>query len=245
MPRVIVAIFVVALLASCAPQMTPQQTAQIKSLTVVTGFGEQIELNFVGFTVFTNKRENVSVDWNIDGHFKQRTLAELGSRYSFLDANYDAAKLLQPRQDLFGGDPAIALVQSVTKPGASDAVLYFGPTGYEDTLGHSNQYVSGLGLYARSVFGLGQQRNVVFAAYRAILFDGKTLQPIAQARALFPFSMGGIFGGSGSRIPNTPSINFPERYDGLTSGQRTLIQRQIFELIDKTMPGVLTDLVLR
>jgi hypothetical protein len=245
MPRVVAAIIAMALLAGCAPQVTPQQTAQIKSLTVVTGFGEQIELNFVGFTVFTNKRETVPVDWNIDGHFKERALAELGSRYGFQAVTYDPAKLRQPRQELFGSDPAVALVQSVVRQGVADAVLYFGPSGFEDTLGHSNQYVEGLGLYGRSALGLGQQRNVVFAAYRAILFDGKTLQPVAQARALFPFSMGGIFGGSGSRIPNTPSINFPDRYDSLSPGQRTIIQRQIFELIDKTLPQVLADLALR
>ena len=244
MLKVITAIFALAVLVSCAPQVTPQQTAQIKSLTVVTGFGEQIELNFVGFTAFSNRRENVPVDWNIDGHFQQRALAELGSRYRFNDVKYDPAKLRQPRQELFGTDPAIALVRSVVPPGTADAVLYFGPHEFEDTLGRSNQYVGGLGLYARSSFGFGQRQNVTFAAYRAVLLDGKTLQPMAQALALFPASFS-LFSGFSSRIPHAPSINFPEKFENLTAGQNTIIQRQLFELVDKTLPQVLGDIALR
>jgi hypothetical protein len=111
-------------------------------------------------------------------------------------------------------------------------------------LGRSNQYVTGLGLYARSTFGFGQRQNVTFAAYRAILLDGKTLQPIAQSLALFPASFS-LFSGFSSRIPHAPSINFPEKFGNLTAGQNTIIQRQIFELVDKTLPQVLGDLALR
>lgn len=233
------------LFAGCAQQMTQQQAGQIKSLAIVTGFGEQIELNFVGFTMFTNRSDTATVDWQIDRHFKQRAAAELQGRYELREISYEPEKLHSSRSSLFGPDPAIALIQSVVKPGMADAILYFGPTGYEDTLGHSNQHVSGLGIYGRSRMGFGQIHSYVFAAYKAMLFDGKTLQPIGQAAALNSFGMSNLIALK-SRIPHADiEIAVPERYDALTGGQRTRLQEKIFGLVDQFMPQVLTDLKLR
>ena len=156
MRRLIAAVMGLLALAACTQPSGPQQPIQIGSLGIITGFGEQIELNFVGFTVFTNKRESVSVDWQIDQHFKQKATAGLGGRYPLVPIAYNPASVREPRRDLFGPDPAIALVQSVAKPGMADAILYFGPVAYEDRLGHSNQFISGLGLYGRSRLGFGQ-----------------------------------------------------------------------------------------
>ncbi len=241
----LVVAFLALALAGCVQTVQPQQLAQIRTIAIVTGFGERIEMSFVGLTVFTNRRDDAAVDWNIDGHFKQRAAAELGSRYRIQEVAYEPRNLRQPRQEVFGADPAIALVQSVVPSGGVDALLYFGPAEFEDTLGRSSQYVGGLGLYGRSSFGFGQRQNVVFAAYRAVLLDGKTLQPIAQANALLPTSFN-LLSGFGSRIPNTPtSIEVPDRYESLTAEQKAILRRHMFDLVNRTMPELLGDIGLR
>lgn len=245
MKRMLVLLVAMLALASCAQQTAPQQPLHVGTLGIVTGFGEQIELNFVGFTAFTNRRESASVDWQIDRHFKQRAAAELGGRYQLSEISYNPANLRQPRRDLFGPDPAIALVQSVAKPGMVDAILYFGPAEYEDRLGHSSQYISGLGIYGRSRLGFGQIHSYVFAAWRAVLFDGKTLQPIGQAAALNPFEMSNLITLK-ARVPHADiEIAVPERYDALSGGQRTRLQDKIFGLVDQFMPQVLAEMKLR
>jgi hypothetical protein len=243
--RVFCAALAILLLAGCVQPTTSQQTAQIKSLSIITGFGEQIELIFTGVTVFTNKRQSASVDWQIDRHFKQKAAAELGGRYQLQEIPYNPANLRESRRELLGPDPAIALVQSIAKSGMVDAIIYFGPAEYEDMLGHSTQHVSGLGLYGRSRLGIDQIHNYVFAAWRAILFDGKTLQPIGQVAALTPFEMSNIIT-LRARIPHADiEIAVPERYDALSGGQRTRLQEKIFELVNQFMPQVLTEMKLR
>lgn len=246
MKRIAAIAFGLLLVAGCTPQqMAPQQAAQIKSLALVTGFGEQIELNFVGFTIFTNKRENATVEWQIDKHFKQRAAADLQGRYELREIAYDPLKLREPARDFFGPDPAIALVRSLVRPGTADAILYFGPATYEDTLGHSNQYVSGLGIYGRSRLGFGQIHSYVFAAWRAVLFDGQTLQPLGTVAPHYDLGISNIFALK-SRIPHADiEIAVPERYDALSGGQRTRLQDKIFELVDQFMPQVLSEMKLR
>jgi hypothetical protein len=242
MQRINAAVFALLLVAGCAEHMAPQQPVQARSLAIVTGFGEQIELNFVGFTAFTNGKRSAKVDWQIDRHFKQRAATELGGRYDIRQVSYDPAILRQETGSIFGPDPAIALVRSVVTPGTADIIVYFGPTTMEDTLGRSNQYVGGLGLYSRSVFGFGSRDSAAYAAWRGMLFDGKTLQPLGQTMALLPFDLLTLR----SRIPHIPSgITVPEKYEDLNPAQQRLARDLIFKIIADTMPQVLTELKLR
>ncbi len=246
MRRILAIALTMLVLGGCVQTITPQQTSQIKSLAIITGFGEQIELNFVGFTVFTNRANKANVDWQIDRHFKQRTQAELGSRFQFREIAYNPATIRQEPMSIFGADPAIALVRSVARPGVADAILYYGPARFDDTLGGSNQSVEGLGLYARSAFGFGTRTTVAFTAWRAVLFDGSTLQPIGEARALFPTQMSFPMMTFRSRIPHVDSpIPVRERYEDMSGGERSMAQDMIFNLVGRTMPEVLTDLKLR
>jgi len=241
MRRVLIATFMILALAGCVQPTTPQQAAQIKSLIIVTGFGEQIEWNFGGLASFANRDSKPTVDWQIDGYFKQVAASLLNKRYELRSVAYDPASTLQGR-DLFA-DPAIATVTSVVRPGAADAILYFGPYAFVDRSDRS-VYGNGLGFLRHS--SLVSRDDIAFTMWRAVVFDGKSLAILGQAAALLPQDFDLIYLRSRPRTPRIgSSFPIPERYEDLSPSQRQMAKDMIFTLVSRHMPQVLSELNLR
>lgn len=238
-----IAIVALALLAlvGCVQPTTPQQTAQIKSLIIVTGFGEQIEWNHGGLAAFGNRDSKATVDWQIDAYFKQLAVNLLGGRYEIRQASYDPARVLQGN-DLFA-DPAIAAVTSVVRPGSADAILYFGPLAFVD---RSNRSVFGNGLGFLSHRSLVSRDEFGYTAWRAVVFDGKALTILGQAAALLPQEIDLLYL---TQRPRTPRIGggfrMPPRYEDLSPTERQTAKEMIFTLVGRHIPQVLTELSLR
>lgn len=95
-----------------------------------------------------------------------------------------------------------------------------------------------MGLYNRAVNYRGA---AVFAAYRVVVFDGRTFETLATARSTLPPA--GFY-----RI-TSPLVRIPWRWAGepwssLTDAQRGDIRKTLLELIDRTMTRALSDVSL-
>ncbi len=241
MRRILFAAATVLMLAGCVQTVTPQQTAQIKSLAIVTGFGEQIELNHGGLASFASRDTKATVDWQIDRHFRESATALLANRYQMREISYDPLKLVQG--DDFFTDPAIPLVRSVVGPGTVDAVLYFGPLPGVD---RSDKSIPGNGLGLLSHRSLASRDDIAFTAWRAAIFDGRTLTILGQAPALLPLEIDLLYLKPKPRTPRLGSgIAVPDRYEELSPEQRRLAREMIFALVDRHLPNVLRELNLR
>jgi hypothetical protein len=233
---------VVALLfvTACVQTTTPQQTAQLKSLTVVTGFGEQIEIKFSGLSSFSTLDKTAKVDWQIDAYFKQLAASLLNPRYQLRPIAYDPVNLLQSKNTF--GDPAGEAVKSVVQPGTVDAILYFGPWGSPEAA--DRNFGVGLGFLGHS--SLTSSDDLAFAGWQALLIDGKSMTVLGRAAALLPRQIDLLYLAPRARTPRVSTgFKIPARYEEFSPDQRRLGREMIFSLIEKHMPQVLTELNLR
>lgn len=229
------------LLASCAlPTVTPQQTAQFRSIAIVTGFGEQIELKFAGLTSLSTLDKTAKVDWQIDAYFKQLAASLLNARYQVRPVAYDPASLLE-RTSTFG-DSVSETVKSVVQPGTFDAILYFGPWGVPNAA--DRNFGGGLGFLGHS--SLTSSDDFAFTAWRALLIDGKTMTVLGHAAAMLPLQIDYLYLTPRARtIRVSTGFKIPPRYEEFSPSQRQLGREMIFSLIEKHMPQVLAELNLR
>lgn len=166
------ALYFIALLAlaGCAlPRSinSPEKIAQIKSVILISAVEDKLMLNYIGFTVFNNKRYEVPVDWRLNDFFREEMAKSLSGRYEIRPFEYDP-KAFSGAAD--SGDATLGTATETTKrlkqavpPDLADAIIVV----VSD---------SSASLGARIA-----QDTVVGAHYTMNVYDGHSLEPIAQS----------------------------------------------------------------
>ena len=171
------------LLAACASAPTPisaDTRAKIKTIGVVSLGARTFGRQYVGLTVFGNEYESEDISaWKVDADYEAQLAQVLEARFGMkvVQAGDEASKadawgLGKTGMNWEGAAPA---VKSLCNRHSLDAVLVIAPARAGDTIGGSNQILSGAGSYAR--IGKGG-RSVMHLVAEAALVDctaGKVL----------------------------------------------------------------------
>jgi len=239
MRRLIVAALGLFLLSGCASAPTSVSEADrsaIKTIAVQSFFGDNIRYEYVGSTVFTNKVATLSVDWNLNGYIRDKLVSELRGRYEIKPAlsGYDK-----------GGegdaiDQAIATLRAAHQPGYVDAYVIVTYSMSNDQISHSNQYLFGMGLYAKGRMFL-DPAAAAYTDYYVTVVDGRTFKSLAEVPAGVPadISYNPISAAIGSyRIPfrMLSSSMAVDDINALTPQQRETLRQALVGLIDEALP---------
>lgn len=108
----LIVVTLVALLSSCAidPVKRKEMLAPAKTVAIVTSMGREVELEYIGFTVFNNIKSRVDIsNWSFDERVLAIAKQAIGSRLEVRTARYDSGLKrvnYKPREyrDLPGAD---------------------------------------------------------------------------------------------------------------------------------------------
>jgi hypothetical protein len=243
MRKVIVVLLALCLTSACnMPRpLEPQKRADIRSIAVISAFGNRFDLHYIGFVVFLNNVEQVAVDWQIDDHVRGLVTAKLQDRYQIVPVPHSPADVMAGssfEERMFGATSGMAeRLRKVVPPGQVDAVVFVAPYGIQPGYGVVEQ-LEGMGLYNRAVNYRGA---AVYAAYRVAVFDGRTFETLASARSTVPPT--GFY-----RIMS-PFVRMPWRWAGepwetLPTAQRDDMRKALLDLLDRTLDRALADVSL-
>lgn len=223
------------LLGGCAlPRQisSPEKLASIKSVIVISGVDETVSLSYTGLTVFNNTTETVPVDWKFNEKILDLLKAQLQPRYQIVPFVYDPAAFQGARAS---NDTSLGVATGATervkrhvKPGLADAIVVVsgGPGGYLS--------------FNRVPYG-----PQVSTSYTINVFDGATLEPIAQSFSGIPCERSLCLNGfefASRQMPNLPWRG--ERYAAMPPATAASFRMGIEELIVISVPNTLQRLRL-
>lgn len=111
--------------------LEPQKRADIRSVAVISALGDQFDLEYLGFVIFLNKSEQVTIDWKIDDHVRDLVTAKLKDRYQVVPVPYSPADLVAEssfEERMFGTTSGIIeRLRKTVPPGQVDAVVFVAP----------------------------------------------------------------------------------------------------------------------
>lgn len=209
------------LVAACGlpHQVNSTRLPEGKTAAVMAVFGNTFSFN--ERMLFGTKTETVPADWNLSGYVEDQAIAVLRQRYEIKRLPYDPAIFsgLPTSADLSSGkakEPASRL-KSFATPGQVDLIVLL-----------VNQTSGG---YSR-----GGRGGSIGTFYQVIVFDGKTLEPIAAEQ-------GGVPCNRPERLVCLPGYDYvtittPYEWDGAPADR---IPLQVREYMRATMMSLMTE----
>lgn len=177
----------------------------------------------------------------MDDHVRDLVTAKLQGRYQIVPVGYSPADVVADtsfEEAAFGSTSAIAgRVRKVIPAGQVDAVVFIAPQIIQPAPG-TIEKLEGIGLYNRATNYRGA---AVYAAYRIVVLDGNTFEPLASAQGTVP--------PTGFYRTTIPFARMPWRWTGapwadLTAAQRDDMRRALLDLLDRSMNRALADVSL-
>ena len=165
-------------------------TLSNKSMVVISTLSNDLQLQYVGSTVFHNKTDTFdATDWrlranlqtsaidaiNANGKFQARPPTVVDPHLHFEGVGYDAANT-----PIYRISKRKQMTRSYAEEENADLVLLIAPVNYKDVFFGTSQTVSGYGIYERSFMGL--KRAVTFATLQLVLYDGANGDEIAWVK---------------------------------------------------------------
>jgi hypothetical protein len=211
-----------------------QRIAEIRRVAVVPLVGEELELTRVGVTVFGNKRAYFPIPaWGMNDVIFDAVQATLSAGKRLAVSRLDSAH--GPFHKMYTTIPArpfdlenvAAELRELAARCECDALLLVSRTQHEDALGGTNQYVYGIGWYARTVNDRASV-SYAFTAYHVILLDAKTLAPLASAQSRLREAAEAV-----------PAATWPQAMSSLDASHRELLRPILERLVRASMPETL------
>jgi hypothetical protein len=168
------------LLAGCAIKpVSPEKTAGIRTIGVISALGDEITLKKIGITVFGNDEKTAPVEsWKIDESVVRRVSGLLGKRFSVRPVTCDRSAFRAA--DTF--DKIGEIVRTQAAPQGLDAYVVVTRAGSQ--VGESNQYIRGVGvLHASSLIA---DYVDIYALYLITVVDGRDFKPLGSMLAPAP-----------------------------------------------------------
>lgn len=235
MRKVAVWLVAVLVLGACAlPRQisSPEKLASIKSVILISGLDETVSLSYTGLTVFNNTRETVPVDWKFNDKILDLLRTQLQTRYQIVPFPYDRAAFQGAR---VSNDTSFGVARGATeqvkrhvKPGLADAIVVVS--------GEAGGYLS----FNRVPYG-----PQVSISYTINVFDGATLEPIAQSFSGIPCERSLCLNGfefASRQAPNLPWRGEP--YATMPPATVASFRASIEELLVISVPNTLQRLRL-
>ena len=209
---------------------SPEKIAAIRSVTVISSFEDKFGFGYTGFTVFNNKSMLVPVDWHMGDYTRYRIVDALRQRYEIRQPGFDPRAFTgvnTGRDEANNAATALtARLKEVAKPGQVDAYLIV-ISRFTGSLASRNIGPSELNTY-----------------YSATVFDGHTLEPIAQAASARPCRQAVCLLGYERLSQTIPLPWNGEAYETLQPFQKELLRKTVMQLIDESIPFTLQRLKL-
>jgi hypothetical protein len=141
---------------------------QGKSLVVASGLNSQLDLKWIGLTVFNNEIQTVeAADWALPAQFHQALQRQLEAtgRFSGVTVVHQPGADRSALLTAAGQDADVALLLT---PGSAGDPIYM-----------TNQYIRGFGVFQRSALGI-LLNSLPHVVVKGELVDLKTAQPLGD-----------------------------------------------------------------
>ncbi|HKU93667.1 MAG TPA: hypothetical protein VJR58_00240 [Vineibacter sp.] len=230
-----------ALVASgCAParlELPPMSEERIKSVVILTSFGDTVHLKYSPMFWFTAvvsvDNQYAQADWGVDNHVRAQLVERLKDKCEIKTVNYNSADLAASRNE---SPTAVAeRLRRIVPAGLADAIILVRTSARPqfDELDRDQQKIAliGIGLAAENN-PLAGVRTVAFARSAVGIFDGRTFELIASRRGT------GERSGHDDIAPVLERLPFPYTGGGwaqLSQDQRTQLRDTVFRLLDRTV----------
>jgi hypothetical protein len=226
--------------AGCAGTIpgVPGDLQQVRSVGIISAFGDRFQLKKVGLTVFGNDESVFPVAaWGIDDLMAGKVRTLLGRRFDVRPVTYRRTVFATPHR---GGIPA--MTREAVTPAAVDAyvVIAYG----NSPVGATNQAVSGLGMLETSGGILSSNRFFLYALYSVSIIDAREFSSKAVTVALMRGeALVDPMRATALRGPHRQVDEswWPTARDA-NSNQR--LKGAVVELIDQSLPNTLQQLQL-
>jgi hypothetical protein len=216
----------------------PADLQEVRSVGVISAFGERFQLKKVGMTVFGNDESEFPVAaWGIDDLTVSKVRTLLGRRFDVRPVTYRRSAFAPPRS---GG--VAAMTREAVTPAGVDAYVVVTYGGSQ--LGATNQSVSGLGMLEASGGAFFSDRLFLYALYSVSVIDAREFKQKSITVALMPGES--LVDPMRSTVLRGPHRQvdaswWPTTRDA-ASNQR--LKGVVVELVDQSLPNTLQQLQL-
>jgi hypothetical protein len=159
-----------------------------KSVGVVSAIGDRFSVQKIGFTVFQNSLDEVSIDsWGIDEQVVASVSSQLGKRFEIRRISYSKAAFaeVQKPKPLFASNQEdyrnqiAGILRGMASSQKCD--LYVVVTKSASQVGNSNQSVGGIGFLQSGVGFLSSVQ--LYTLFEIRVYDGQTFAVLGHQRA--------------------------------------------------------------
>ena len=231
---------VLLLAGGCAGTIlgVPADLQEVRTLGVISAFGDRFQLKKVGMTVLGNDESEFPVAaWGIDDLVAGKVRTLLGRRFDVRPVTYRRSVFTELRR---GG--VAAMTREAVTPAAVDAYVVVSSGG--SRLGATNQAVTGLGMLEASGGVFSSNRFLVYALYSVSIIDAREFTSKAVTVALMPGES--LVDPMRSTVLRGPHKQVDESWwptaRDAASNQR--LKGAVVELIDQSLPNTLQQLQL-
>ncbi|WP_291296941.1 hypothetical protein [Elioraea sp.] len=179
-------------LAGCVtvapPSLPPGALQERRRIGVVTAFDPQLELTFSGITVFDSLPKTVTVDWPLNAQSLALARRLLEPHHTLVEVQLDPAAIVETQRPVGFRTPETRLgdlLRARVTPGAVDALVLVMTASVKaqdfPIVGSGQTMPYGLrvtGRIARSEQGGLTAQSAFAVAYKAVVIDGRTLDPL-------------------------------------------------------------------
>jgi hypothetical protein len=179
-------------LAGCVtvapPSLPPGALQERRRIAVVTAFDPELHLTFSGITVFDSLPKTVTVDWPLNAQSLALARRLLEPHHSIVDVQLDPAAVIETQRPVGFRTPETRLgelLRARVTPGAVDLLVFIMTASVKadgfPIPGSSGRMPYGLrvtGQIARGEDGGVRAQSAFAVAYRVVVIDGKTFEPL-------------------------------------------------------------------
>ncbi len=234
----------IVLLASCGSSGAVFETRDarlqaVKTVGIISAVGDRFTFAKGGLSGPDNPCPSLSISsWGLDDVIARQTAAALSGRFQVRPLTYNRAAFAAVKESpikavtLVHGDPFRKLVETEVSPQGLDAYVVI--TRSKANFGGGARTLEGVGLITYAT--LVESYSFAYAVYEIRVIDGKTFD-IIEKMAAGPLDDAEVrFGG--------PSLPADESLVHCGSPDEVL-RKAIVDLIDQSLPAILSDMHLR
>jgi hypothetical protein len=234
----------IVLLASCGSSGAIFETRDarlqaVKTVGIISAIGDQFTFAKGGFSGPDNTCLSLSISsWGLDDFIVRQTTAALSGRFQVRPLTYNRAAFAAIKESpikavtLVHGDPFKKLVETEVSPQGLDAYVVI--TRSKANFGSGAHKLEGVGLITYGT--LVESYSFAYALYEIRVVDGKTFD-IIEKMAAGPLDDAEVRVGGPSRPADESLVHCGSPDEAL--------RKAIVDLIDQSLPEILSDMHLR
>lgn len=207
----------VAALAGCVTTASRlSNPEQYRSVIAIAAMPNSLPVNYIGLTVFNNRREIARVDWGLTDLALKELTGQLGRRYQVAPLPIDPMVLTGKHRDGASYDDLSGPVRNIVGALSADIVVLIDAVSMLDPGDKTDKWPRFGPYIGRKAFGYDAGSEVGYIA-DILVFDGRTFALLAQTRIFerrnYPFPVEG------------------QPYERFTEAMKSNAQRSVTEMV--------------